>query len=164
MDIVQLKNVVKEKDLGIIVSTDLKPKLQCTEVVKTANKLVSFIGRAFEFKSEKFILTLYNSLVHLLRLHNKPYNKRLKKLNLFSLTKHRLRGDLLTKLKIFKRFINLKPDDYSTFNCSSITCNNGFKIIGKRFITNKAKYFFFNLVVNIWNGLSQNVVNSSTEV
>ena len=53
MDNVQLKNVVKEKDLGVIISTDLKPNLHCAEIVKTANKLVSFIGRAFEFKSEK---------------------------------------------------------------------------------------------------------------
>ena len=63
MDNVQLTNVVKEKDLDVIVSTDLKPELHCAEVVKTANKLVSFIGRAFKFKPEKIILTLYNSLV-----------------------------------------------------------------------------------------------------
>ena len=49
MDNVQLKNVVKGKTL---VSTDLKPNLQCADVVKTTNKLVSFIGRTFESKSE----------------------------------------------------------------------------------------------------------------
>ena len=53
MDNIQLTNVVKEKDLRVIVSNDLKPELQCAEVVKTANNLVSFIERAFEFKSEK---------------------------------------------------------------------------------------------------------------
>ena len=63
MDNVQLKNVFKEKDFGVIISTDLKSELHCAEVVKTANKLVSFIGRAFEFKLEKIILTLYNSFV-----------------------------------------------------------------------------------------------------
>ena len=63
MDNVQLTNVVKEKGLGVIVSNDLKPELQCAEVLKTANKLVSFIGRVFKFKSEKIIPTLYNSLV-----------------------------------------------------------------------------------------------------
>ena len=63
MDNVQLTNVVEEKDFGVIVSNDFKPELQCAEVVKTANKIVSFIGRAFNFKSEKIILTLYNSLV-----------------------------------------------------------------------------------------------------
>ena len=63
MNNVQLTNVVKEKYLGVMVSNDLKPELQCAEVVKTANKVVIFIGRAFEFKSEKIIITLYNSLV-----------------------------------------------------------------------------------------------------
>ena len=64
--------------------------------------------------------------------------RRLKELHLFSLTKRRLRGDLLTVFKMFKGFTNLKPIDRS-----SITGNNGFKIIGKRFITNETKYFFW---------------------
>ena len=85
MDNVQLTNVVKEKDLGVIVSNDLKPELQCTEVVKTANKLVSFIGRAFKFKSEKIILTLYNLVVrpHLeycVRFWSPYYSKAINKL------------------------------------------------------------------------------------
>jgi len=63
MDNVQLISVDREKDLGVIISTDLKPNNQCTEVVKIANKLVDFIGRSFDLKSEKVLLTLYNSLV-----------------------------------------------------------------------------------------------------
>ena len=63
---------------------------------------------------------------------------------------------------MFKGFTNLKLDDYFTIDRSSISRNNGLKIIGKRFITNEANYFFFNRVVNTWNGLSSNVVNSST--
>ncbi len=39
MDNVQLTNVDREKDLGVIVSTDLKPNNQCTDLVKTRNKL-----------------------------------------------------------------------------------------------------------------------------
>ncbi len=53
-----------EKDLGFMISGDLKPSNQCSKVVKTANKLVGFIGRTFKHKSEKVILTLYTSLVH----------------------------------------------------------------------------------------------------
>ena len=63
IDYVQLTNVDREEHLDVIVPTDLKPSNQCTEVVKIGNILVGFIGRSFEFKSEKVILTLYNSLV-----------------------------------------------------------------------------------------------------
>ncbi len=59
----QLVAVNKEKDLRITISSDLKPSQHCSEVFKTANKLVGFVGRAFENKSEKVILKLYNSLV-----------------------------------------------------------------------------------------------------
>ncbi len=55
--------VNQEKSLGIIISNDLKPENHIFEVVKTANKVTGFTGRAFEYKSEKVILTLYNALV-----------------------------------------------------------------------------------------------------
>lgn len=50
---IQLSIVEKGKDLGIIMTSDLKSGLYCTEVVKSANKLVSFKGRVVEFKSDK---------------------------------------------------------------------------------------------------------------
>ena len=59
----EIPNVNEEKDLGVTISSDLKPAKHCSEVVKTANMLIGFIGRTFEFKSEKVILTLFNALV-----------------------------------------------------------------------------------------------------
>ena len=41
------------------------------------------------------------------RLRNKFYDERLKELNLFTLEKRRIRGDLITLLKIFNGFTNL---------------------------------------------------------
>ncbi len=52
-----------KKKLGVIICNDLKPGKYCMEVVKTANKSVGFIGRTFEFKSEKVVRTLFNALV-----------------------------------------------------------------------------------------------------
>jgi len=63
MDNVPFTSVHRETDLGVIVSADFKLSNQCSEVVKTANKSVSVIGRFFEFKSEKAILTLHYLLV-----------------------------------------------------------------------------------------------------
>ena len=147
----QLNAVNKEKDLGIIISSDLKPSQHCSEVAKTANKLVGFIGRAFENKSEKVILKLYNSLVRphleycvqfwspyyrkdieklervqrkitkmIPRLRNISYEERLKELNLFSLSKRRMRGDLIEVFKIFKGFDNISAEDYLTVDRSNI--------------------------------------------
>ncbi len=45
-----LSKVNQEKDLGIIISRSLKPEKHISKVVKTANKLTGFIGRAFEYK------------------------------------------------------------------------------------------------------------------
>ena len=189
----QLAKVEQEKDLGVVISSDLKPSKQCSEVVKTANKLIGFIGRSFEFRTEEIILNLYNSLVRphleycvqcwspyykndieklegvqrrmtklIPRLRNKPYEERLSELNLFSLTKRSLRGDLIEVFKIIKGIENMDMEKYFTIDTSNITRNSGYKIVGKRFQTNEAIHFFFNRVVNVWNGLSSNVINCST--
>ena len=193
MNNIQLENVSNEKDLGIIISNDLKPTKQCTEAVKKANKLIGFIGRAFEYKSEKTVLTLYNSLVRpqleyciqfwspyykkdmeklervqrratkmIPRLRNKSYEERLAELNLFTLTKRRLRGDLIQVYKIFKGHDNLNVEKYFTIDQLNYTRGNGHKIKGKRFQSHEAKHFFFNRVVNVWNKLPSSVVNCDT--
>ncbi len=53
MNGVELSVTNTEKDLGVMISDDLKPSNQCSKVVKTANKLVGFIGRTFKHTSEK---------------------------------------------------------------------------------------------------------------
>ncbi len=61
MNGVELSVTNTETDLGVMISDDLKPSDQFPKVVKADNKLVGFIGRTFEHKSEKVTLTLYNS-------------------------------------------------------------------------------------------------------
>jgi len=95
------------------------------------------------------------------RLRNKPYEERLKELNLFSLTKRRLRGDLIEVFKIFKGYSNLDVNKYFVIDHSNFTRNNGCKIVGKRFQSLETKHFFFNRVVNIWNKLPSETVNSN---
>ena len=179
--------------MGVTISNDLKPGKHCSEVVKTANKLIGFIGRTFEFKSDKVVLTLFNALVRphleycvqfwspyyrkdieklervqrratklIPRLRNKPYEERLKELNLFSLEKRRLRGDLIEVFKMIRGFANVTISDYVTVDQERVTRSNGFKIIGKTFRSEESKNFFFNRVVNVWNSLPTQVVNSDT--
>ena len=44
---------MKEKDLGVLITSDLKSDQHCSEVIKTDNKVTDFIGRFIENKSEK---------------------------------------------------------------------------------------------------------------
>ena len=96
------------------------------------------------------------------KLRNKPYEERLRDLNLYPQTKRRLRGDLTAVFKIFKGFFHANPDAYFTVYRSNITKNNGYKINGERFKTEETKYYLFDRVVNIWNRLPSNVINSDT--
>ena len=49
----QLYIVNHKKNLGVTVSNDPKQGKHCSDVFKKANKLVGFIGRTSEYKSEK---------------------------------------------------------------------------------------------------------------
>ena len=91
------------------------------------------------------------------RLKNKPYEERLKELNLYSLEKRRMRGDLIEMFKIIKGFDNINAEDYITFDRSNKTRRrHNFKINGKRFPSNKAKHLFFDRIVNVWDSLPAN--------
>ena len=96
------------------------------------------------------------------RLRNKPYKERLKELNIFSLSKRRLRGDLIELFTICCGLDNINTNDYVTANLTSTICNNGFMIIVKHFRSKEAKHFFFNRIVNICNSLPAQKVNSYT--
>ena len=193
MDGNQLKNTDSENDLGVTITSNLKPSQQCSEVIKKANKLVGFIGRSIEYKSKATIVTLYNSLVRPIMeycvqawcpyyqkdiaklervqrrvtkmipsLRNKPYEERLKELDLFSLQHRRIRGDLIQVFKIIRGIDNMDYSKYFAIDNSNYTRGNGCKIIGKSFNSNESKNFFFNRIVNLWNGLPREVIECST--
>ena len=97
------------------------------------------------------------------RLKNSPDEDKLLDVNLISLSKRILQRDLIEVFKIFKGFDNINAEDYFTVDRSNITRKrNSFKIVGKRFLSNEAKHFFFNRVVNVWNYLPSKVVDSTS--
>ena len=54
-----LEAVHEERDLGIMITKDLKCSKQCLNAVKAASKILGMIKRTFTYKSEKIILQLY---------------------------------------------------------------------------------------------------------
>ena len=63
MDAVQLQVVNEEKDLGVVVTDDLKWENQCVVAVKQANKVLGMIKRSFTDRTKETIMALYKSLV-----------------------------------------------------------------------------------------------------
>ncbi len=82
------------------------------------------------------------------RLRCKPYEESLQELNLFSLSKHRMRGDLIEVFKMFKGFVNVVVNDYFTLAQTRVTRGNGYKIASRRFSSQEAKHLFFKRVVD----------------
>ena len=59
----QLPTTDQQRDLGIIITTDLKWQNQTEKSCKAANRVLRFIARNFRYKNKELILPLYKSLV-----------------------------------------------------------------------------------------------------
>ena len=142
-----------EKDLGITISNDLKPSKRCSDVVKKAKSLPSLeliFSTNLKKLSLHYLMHLYALIQNIVfsfgyriiknyidkleriqrkvtkiipRLQNKSYEELLKELNLFSLSKRRLRGGLIEVFKIFRAFDNINRNNYVTIDLTSTTRN-----------------------------------------
>ena len=59
----QLRTTDEQRDLGIIITKDLKWQKQAEKSFATANRVLGFISRNFRSKTKELILPLYKSLV-----------------------------------------------------------------------------------------------------
>jgi len=126
----QLETVCQEKDLGVMITNDLKVSQQCQQAYNKASRILGLINRTIEYKHKNILLRLYNSLVRPLEycvpawsphynkdkilleriqhrftrmipdIKNLPYTVRLQKLGLWSLEHRRIRADLIEVYKI----------------------------------------------------------------
>ena len=58
-----LGSVTSEKDLGVVISSDLKPSRQCAAAAARANRMLGLIKRNFSNFSKDIVLNLYKQLV-----------------------------------------------------------------------------------------------------
>ena len=94
-------------------------------------------------------------------IRNKSYENRLKSLNMFSLKKRRLRGDLIQAFKILKGIDDIRVENVFTLNTNQ-TRNNGLKLSGRRFNGEVGRNNFVNRVVNEWNKLPAEAIKCNT--
>jgi len=58
-----LESVSEERDLGVIISKDLKVSNQCAQAYSKANKMLGLINRTIQHKNEEVMINLYKALV-----------------------------------------------------------------------------------------------------
>ena len=96
----------------------------------------------------------------ILGLEGIDYAERLARLNLFSFQGRMLRGDLILVWKIFNGKCAISPNQVFVMD-SSITRGHSFKIFIPRTRLDKTRRFFSVRVIQSWNSLADDTVNSS---
>jgi hypothetical protein len=186
-----LKSVNKEKDLGIIIDKNFNFSEQCAAAVKKANQMLGIIKRKIKNKTKEIIVGLYKALVRphleyciqvwspslkgdikamegvqkralklITQFKNINYSERLKRSNIISLEKRRLRGDLIQMFKMSRDLENFRK----MFHISNNTFlrGNSMKLFKTRCRLNIRKNFFNQRVIDKWNKLPNNVLQSNT--
>ena len=59
----KLEVVHQEKDLGVVISNDLKVSQQCQQAYSKASRILGHINRTIEYRHTDILLRLYKSLV-----------------------------------------------------------------------------------------------------
>lgn len=185
-----LRTTVKEKDLGVTVSHDMKFKDMVAIQTKKANRVLGMIKRNFSCINKEMFTILYSTLVrpHLetaiqvwspshigqknmieqvqrratklvKELKNMKYDQRMEELSLMSTETRRRRGDMIlmykmlnNKLDIVPSSLRLKQDDRTRGHSLQLKKTHSRLDIRKN--------YFYNRVINEWNGLGQEIVKS----
>ena len=93
-------------------------------------------------------------------MKNLEYEDRLSKLRLPSLESRRIRGDMIEVFKITnKNYDTVTTNTFFEFS-DNITRNNGKKLTKTQVNYKQFQEFFTNRIINMWNSLPGEVVNS----
>ena len=177
----------EQKDLGIIITHNLKFGKQCIEASNKANRVLGFISRTFEYKSKDIILPLYKSLVRPLLEYAVQFWSPYYLKDILTLERIQRRATkMIPSLRNLPYKVRLEKLHLQTLELRRIrgqlievfkilngydelenlfardhnvrTRNNGCKLKGKRCCTDVANNFFSNSIVKVWNILPANVV------
>lgn len=181
-----------ERDLGVTISSNLKSSLHVSKIVKDAEKCLAVLKKSFMRRDEKVFLKLYKQIVrprleyatavwnpHYKRdidllekvqrkatkcingMHDKSYAQRLKLLKLTSLENRRYFFDLVEMFKIVKDLDALNFSHF--FNVlSTSTRGHDCRVFKPYARLNVRKFCFSCRVVNAWNSLPNEIVNSAS--
>ena len=188
----EIESCEMERDLGVVITNDMKSSRQCIEAEKKAQKLLGYIKRQFSSRKKETILTLYKALVRLhleyaVQFWAPSLRKDIERLESVQARATKLISDIrgigyerrLEQLNLFslearrlrgqlietfKIIKGINKIDFRTlFSMSSNqTRSNGWKLDLCRFNTNQCGNFMTFKIPATWNKLPVEVVNSET--
>jgi len=95
-------------------------------------------------------------------LHDLPYVDQLKELNLPTLSYHRFRGDIIFLHRIINNGFNISFSEFFTYSPVTSTRVHNYKLFKSHASCRPRHNFFTMRVINNWNGLPSNIINSSS--
>ena len=186
----QLDRVEEVKDLGVIFNSSLKFGNHIKKMVHKANRLLGLIKRTFSYLEPQMVRILYITLIrpHLdyasvvwnpyqsgdiktleqvqrrvtracPSIAHLTYDDRLIALNLPSLLYRRRCMDMIMMYKILNGLDGLPFDDLFSFH-QLTTRSNGYKLYKHFCHLNCRKHFFSQRVINDWNSLPRDIIES----
>ena len=181
-----------QKDLGVMITSDLKFSRQCLEAERRANKILGYIKRQFRYRNRVTVLSLYNSLVRPLLEYAVQFWSPTLRADINRLERVQARATKLVPEIRFKGYAR-RLEDLGLFTleqrrmrgqlietykiltgisrvnpddyftlCTNRTRNHGWKVVPPRFSTPQLENFMLVKVCNVWNRLPSDVVNSLT--
>jgi len=187
----QIEKVTHINDIGVIIQSDLKFTMHCLNVTKKAYFVIRNILNTFKNHDYVFYVKMFTTYVRpileyasqawspnlkcnidkienvqryysrrILQFGNLSYLERLVYIKLDSLEERRLRSDLILFYKYVNGITCINVDDVCTFVDSPRGHNMHLFVWYCR--TEKRKQYWTNRIVPNWNGLSTDLINSSS--
>lgn len=179
-----------ERDLGVLVSKNLKHSSQVDKAASNANRVFSQLKNAFESRDISIWTKLYKTYIRpqmeyaiqcwspylikdvvrlenvqrrvtkvVTNISNRAYEDRCRCMNLPLLSYRRIRGDLIQQYKIHRKIESITW--HSNQSVSSARAGRRPQLRREIVKSCSQRYHFFtNRVVNFWNALPDEIVNS----
>ena len=184
---------VKEKNLGITISADMKVSEQCGIAASKGNQILGLIRKNITYKEKKLIIPLYKAIVRphleyciqawrpyhkkdietlertqratkmIPELRDLSYEERLKECGLTTLETRWLRGDQIEIFKILNGHEDIDRNIFFSLKKDNRTRGHEVTLVNNQCILDFRKYSFSQRTVNEWNKLSTDCVTSSSE-